>query len=298
MRPPLRLLAPLLAVLSGECNAQTPSRSRVTQSVTKPIFAASCPAAKAGAYSATAVVPKVGATATTATVTVCIVAGAGQPAFAGYQGSVQFDPAAASFDSIAQHGSGMQTANGATPGLIRFAGASPAGMKAGAMLTARLRLKRPGRVPAVTLTVTELNAANGTALGQKLWVQGKAPIRIDARLPNNQVKLGPVAADTAPRLISLDRESVSGSALSSGEVTMVTIRGLNLDPTNNVLQFGPVRITNVRSDSGGKILRFSLPIMQPSGGGAPPMALGPGDYLITVQTPRGTSNTLRFRITP
>ena len=294
----LHLLAPVFAALSGIACRESLPNAGASEPTQARIVAARCAAAKAGSYGATTVVGPITARAKTANVTVCITAAARQLAFASYQGVVTFDSLLASVDSVVQHGAGMRTSNAATAGTLRFAGASAAGMKSGAILTMRLALKRPGRVPAITLSMSELHGANGASLAQQLWVQGKAPARVAARTPNNDGKLVGVAPDTVPRLISLDRESVSNTVLTSGEVVMVTIRAENLDPTNNVLEFGRVRITNVRSDNGGQILRFSVPTTQHTGGEAPPMPLSPGDYLITVQTTRGKTNALRFRITP
>ncbi|MEQ9400569.1 MAG: hypothetical protein RJQ04_15510 [Longimicrobiales bacterium] len=77
----------------------------------------------------------------------------------------------------------------------------------------------------------------------------------------------------------------------------VTVYGSGFAETGNVVRFGPVDVRDRPSTDGGTRIVFSAPKVRPTGTEAPPPALMPGTYDITVTTPEGTSNVVRFTLT-
>jgi hypothetical protein len=76
-----------------------------------------------------------------------------------------------------------------------------------------------------------------------------------------------------------------------------TIRGTGFMLAGNVVEFGPLKITNVPSIANDQI-RISIPKIIPSQGEVPPIVLPPGKYRVTIATTAGTSNPLVFTLTP
>jgi hypothetical protein len=64
-----------------------------------------------------------------------------------------------------------------------------------------------------------------------------------------------------------------------------------------MVRFGPVTIQDLPSPDGSQIT-FDVPKLVPSRGEVPPMVLISGDYLVSVATPAGASNSLTFKLTP
>jgi hypothetical protein len=75
-----------------------------------------------------------------------------------------------------------------------------------------------------------------------------------------------------------------------------TIHGRGFMPAGNLVEFGPVRIPDLPSADGMRIV-FHIPKQVPSRGEVPPVVLTPGDYRVTVTTVAGTSNALMFTLT-
>ena len=75
-----------------------------------------------------------------------------------------------------------------------------------------------------------------------------------------------------------------------------TIRGTGFMPTGNVVEFGPVTISDVPSTDGTQIT-FAIPKLVASGGEVSPFVLQPGEYRVTVRTGAVTSNALIFTFT-
>jgi hypothetical protein len=97
----------------------------------------------------------------------------------------------------------------------------------------------------------------------------------------------------APRLTEI--VPASGPA-GPAYILQVTIRGVGFAPAGNVVEFGPLKIPDLRSADGTRIT-FDVPKEAPSRGEVPPMVLTPGEYRVTVTTPEGTSNALNFTLT-
>jgi hypothetical protein len=132
-----------------------------------PPDSARCPAAPAGAASApaeAAVVVAAGLRDTVATATVCLAVRAGQPRIGSYHAELSFDSLAARVTRAERAAGGVRVENTTRPGVVAFAGAAPAGFDDGAAITLVLRLRAPGRVPALRLRILELNTAAGADL--------------------------------------------------------------------------------------------------------------------------------------
>jgi hypothetical protein len=76
----------------------------------------------------------------------------------------------------------------------------------------------------------------------------------------------------------------------------VTINGTGFMRTGNVVEFGPVKIPDVASPDGARII-FAVPKLISSRGEAPPAVLTAGEYSVTVTTSLGRSNSLNFTLT-
>jgi hypothetical protein len=77
----------------------------------------------------------------------------------------------------------------------------------------------------------------------------------------------------------------------------VTIQGTGFAATENVVQFGPMRLPGVPSADGRTIV-FQVPKEMRGRGEVPPLVFGAGDYDVVVTTPAGASNALLFKLTP
>jgi hypothetical protein len=102
-----------------------------------------------------------------------------------------------------------------------------------------------------------------------------------------------VAQTVPPHLISL--APASGPA-GPAYPLRVTIDGTGFMPTGNVVEFGPVRIADVVSPDGARII-FAVPKLLSSRSEVPPAILTPGEYPVTVTTSSGKSNSLNFTLT-
>jgi len=103
------------------------------------------------------------------------------------------------------------------------------------------------------------------------------------------------AAAAAPPVITalVPDEAPAGPAYPLDAVVV----GEGFQEAGNVVRFGPVTIPDLRSTDGGTRIRFPVPKELPSTGEAPPLALPPGEYEVSVTTAAGTSNVMRFRLT-
>src|SRR5215207_2127423 len=70
-----------------------------------------------------------------------------------------------------------------------------------------------------------------------------------------------------------------------------TLQGAGFAPSGNVVEFGPVRISDLTS-ADGKQITFDVPKVMRSPGAAQQIVLIPGQYRVSVTTSAGTSNAL------
>ena len=285
------------AVASAAAHGQISPRRPVIAPNALP--AANCPPPRDSVYDATVAVSTIRRNARTAVVSVCLGIAPRLAGVARYAGTLNFSTSLAAFDSATHPSGGARDVDASRPGVISFAGARPSGLTAGALLTVRLRLLRPGVMPPVTLKITELQTTTGASAIQQLWVQDRAPIRVQARRPGGVPLDVPTTtpADSAPRISAIDRQTVTAAIVETGQMINVTIGGANFDRTNNTVMFGPVPITDLPAEL-GVLIRFAIPATYPTTGGASPMKVGAGDFPITVRNSHGTSNAVVFHITP
>jgi hypothetical protein len=74
------------------------------------------------------------------------------------------------------------------------------------------------------------------------------------------------------------------------------IVGTGFEDSTNTIVLGPVSATNVRGQSNGTRIVFTVPDRVPSGGGAAPVLWTSGRYPLTVTTTRGTSNVVTIDV--
>jgi hypothetical protein len=163
-----------------------------------------------------------------------------------------------------------------TAGTVLVAGASSHGVVDGLLLTARVRLSRPGTLPRMSVVLTEMNGPTGTSLVTRTHVVG-----LDAR-----------CAGAAPALFEVLPPAANADP---GEVLDLRINGCGFSADNNTVTFGDVIVRNIKSTDAGTHIRVVIPKEVRSGQG-PPMQLGAGEYDVTVNNGQGTSNAKRVTL--
>lgn len=105
------------------------------------------------------------------------------------------------------------------------------------------------------------------------------------------------AVTTGPPVIESARpDSV---VLPYGGVVEVTLSGSGFvagKPGQNTVHFNGTALTQVPASSDGRRIVFVIPDVVSSGGEAPPSALRPGSYNVSVETFSGTSNVVTIRV--
>lgn len=119
-----------------------------------------------------------------------------------------------------------------------------------------------------------------------------APIKSQTRQPQseNAVTSGP------PVIESARPDSV---VLPYGGVVQVTLFGTGFvpgKPGQNTVHFSNTALKLVPASSDGRQIIFAIPDMISRGGEAPPSALRPGSYNVSVETNSGTSNAVTVRV--
>lgn len=106
---------------------------------------------------------------TVVSATICVVPSrSGTVRIGSYHGELRFDSTAARVLRVVKPGDGMRVENTTHPGRVRFAGAAPAGISDGTLLTVVLRVRTPGARPALRLQMLELNGTDGRDLMKQL----------------------------------------------------------------------------------------------------------------------------------
>ncbi|MBK6489398.1 MAG: hypothetical protein IPF98_21660 [Gemmatimonadetes bacterium] len=124
---------------------------------------------------------------------------------------------------------------------------------------------------------------------------------------NDTVAGSPDAATAtmdAPRLAQLRPDTI---ALGRGEVPTMVLTGSGFIPGAtgafatgaNRVRVGRATIEGVAADSSGTVLRFPLPLSYTdTTARGRPSSFTPGQYPVSVVTPRGTSNSLTLTMIP
>ncbi len=97
------------------------------------------------------------------------------------------------------------------------------------------------------------------------------------------------------------RMEPESARIGPGSLVQVRITGANFEPGrsgDNVVELGPIRLTQVPANEAGTALQFVVPDRVPDTTEAPPRRLFPGDYPVTITTRKGKSNALKFRVLP
>ena len=124
-----------------------------------------CPARKpAGIEAFVALKPaRIQARDTLVRATVCVARKAGTK-IGSYHGELTFDSTLARVVSVTKPPAGMRVENTTRKGLVKFAGANPAGFSEDALITVILRVRAPRAAQTVQLKMLELNSVDGTNL--------------------------------------------------------------------------------------------------------------------------------------
>ena len=110
----------------------------------------------------------------------------------------------------------------------------------------------------------------------------------------SQANRGEAPAPSGPAILSLSpTEGPAGTAYP----IEVIITGTGFASEGNTVTFGDISIPDLASTESGTRITFFAPKERPSTGEVPPFVLMPGEYRVTVTTPQGTSNTVKFNLT-
>ena len=228
-------------------------------------------------------------------VTVCLAAPAARR-IGSYHGEIAFNAASARVLGVEKQGAGMRIENTLAPGKVSFAGAVPAGLGSGALLTVVLVRARPELPIVPALRLLELNDIAGiSVLAAARVTNGTLPA--SAAVP--VVTATPAVANAAPGCARRGRNAppvllqlAPGTVhLSSGDQTPVVVRGCGF-MAKNVVEIGGTRLVDIRATDGGRRLRFTVPATAPATGEVAPMVLPTGVVQVVVTNSRGRSNAL------
>ena len=107
------------------------------------------------------------------TATVCVVTARASAAKIGsYHGELHFDSTAVRVVRVEKPAGGVRVENSTLRGQVNFAGAAPAGFPGRALVTVVLQVKPRAALPALRLTMKELNTTEGASLMKQLVVAG------------------------------------------------------------------------------------------------------------------------------
>ena len=135
-------------------------------------------------------------------------------------------------------------------------------------------------------------AVSALAVATTIVAARCAPIKSQTRetQAENAVASGP------PLIESASPDSV---VLPYGGVVEVTLLGTGFipgKPGQNTVHFSNTALKLVPASSDGRQIVFAIPDMISRGGEAPPSALRPGSYSVSVETNSGTSNAVTVRV--
>lgn len=162
---------------------------------------------------------------------------------------------------------GMQATNAKTPGIVRIAGAAPAGFANGEL--ARIGFSSARKAfDRISVAVSEANSIAGISLLSETETAGW-PRSVEAATR-------PVIDSISPRMGEID----------SDRVTDITIYGRGFAPVGNLVLFATAQVPGLMSEAGGTVIRFSAPSIRVSEGKAP----------IRVKHDGMQSNAVTFRV--
>lgn len=162
-------------------------------------------------------------------------------------------------------------------GTVLVAGAASNGIADGSIVSVRVRLLRPGTLPKISVVLTEMNGPTGTSLVTRVNVAG-----LEAKCAGVQ----PALFEALPSTASAD----------PAEPLDLRINGCGFSPDKNTIRFGDVTVQNVKSTEGGTHIRIVIPKQTRATNEVAPMPLGAGEYDVTVNNGRGTSNAKRVTL--
>jgi hypothetical protein len=112
--------------------------------------------------------------------------------------------------------------------------------------------------------------------------------------PESTEAEAPASGTAAPALTLLVPDS--GRAGVDYPVRIV-LQGSGFAVTGNIVTFGGIPSDPLDSTEEGSRITYMIPKEKPTAGEVPPEELLPGEYLVTVTTPGGTSEPLLFTLT-
>ena len=238
---------------------------------------------------------------TSARVLVCIIPATRALRIGGFHGELRWDTTEVAYRGTRRIAGGPQLENPDPPGRLSFAGlASPGVPLRYAVLEARFSLRHRGQSPAISLVMLEVNSDASVPLIARTTVRDLTDSRPrmaldrDEEIERRDDGRGTARAGAAPVLERL--EPTEASLDGTDAPLMVTVRGRGFSPDQNVVHFGSIALTNVRSSDGGTVLRFSVPRTRAPGTEAPPAPVMAGEYTVRVTTAAGMSNSITFSL--
>jgi hypothetical protein len=174
---------------------------------------------------------------------------------------------------------GMQVANSRAAGIIRIAGASPAGFAKGQLAILRFKLAGGKTLGQLTLTVREASTPAG------------ASVLSETRMTGWPVERGAAPKSPPPHIDSVSPRSAEVDAEG---VTNLVLYGRGFAASGNTVVFDAAQVTGLRSEAGGTIIRFSAPTFIPAQGAKPGHRVTPGPVQVRVKHAGGTSNAMIF----
>ena len=125
-----------------------------------------------------------------------------------------------------------------------------------------------------------------------VFVAACAPIKSQPR----QVQAENVAVSGLPVIDSARPDSVSVPYAAVVEVTLFGSGFAPGKPGQNTVHFTSTALKQVPASSDGRQIVFAIPAVISRSAEAPPSALRPGSYAVSVETSAGTSNAVTVRV--
>jgi hypothetical protein len=221
------------------------------------------------------------------------------------RGGVGSYSAMVTFDSTALHATrvdvsgGMQVANANVTGIIRLAGAAPAGFLAGPLATITFRRAPGSAEPRIRLTLAEANSPTGVSVIAGVSVSGyPATDSTLGRVQTTAIAVSSEATGLTPKGVVPHVDSIAprSGQLDAESVLDLTIYGKGFTAAGNSVLFDAATVEGLMSELNGRVLRFMAPTLIPGDGKGQSRRIAPGKYQVRVRTNSGTSNAVTFTV--
>jgi hypothetical protein len=215
-----------------------------------------------------------------------------------YQATLAFDSTVMRVVRV-ELSNGMQAKNATVPGVIRLAGAAPAGFTRGPLATLAFKAKHGAVLGKIRLTLREVNSISGVTLLANTTVSGHPSTDRTLGVIEKPAKPGTVARHPSPIVAiavpRIDSISPTGASIDPESVVEVTLYGSGF-AEGDVVLFDAAAVQRPVAEEGGTILRFIVPTMIPAHDGVQPHRVEAGRLSVKVRSADGTSNAVMFTV--